>query len=335
MAFGPGKDMFESTSIIARKQYEKAKELFDTAKERLSGPIIFIHQHIDMANFTVDLGNNRRVSTCKAALGFSFAAGTTDGPGVEWVHQGTKQGEAPPLLNLIKNFIKKPSKKMVNCQLPKAILLAIGEMYFPYQWAPNIIPTQMLQIGKIVIAGLPGEFTTMAGRRMRNAIQEKFSAAGETDVRVMLSGLANTYSNYVTTYEEYQVQMYEGGSTLYGPHTLDAYLQQFTYLAGNIVKKNLKIPFGPAFPNLLKKQITLKPPVIFDSAMIGKKFGDVLLNAKPVYRPGDKVQVIFIGANPRNNLKLDSTYLTIERLNHWKSTSKFEIIATDADWETK
>ncbi len=34
-------------------------------------------------------------------------------------------------------------------------------MKFPYQWAPDLMPTQLLKIGDIVVAGLPAEFTTM------------------------------------------------------------------------------------------------------------------------------------------------------------------------------
>lgn len=45
------------------------------------------------------------------------------------------------------------------------------------------------------------------------------------DVRVVIAGLANTYSSYVATFEEYGVQRYEGASTIFGPHTLDAYIQ--------------------------------------------------------------------------------------------------------------
>ena len=45
------------------------------------------------------------------------------------------------------------------------------------------------------------------------------------DVRVVIAGLANTYSSYVTTFEEYAEQRYEGASTIFGPHTLDAYIQ--------------------------------------------------------------------------------------------------------------
>ena len=45
------------------------------------------------------------------------------------------------------------------------------------------------------------------------------------DVVIVIAGLTNTYSSYVTTFEEYGVQRYEGASTIFGPHTLDAYIQ--------------------------------------------------------------------------------------------------------------
>ncbi|GFQ94176.1 neutral ceramidase B [Trichonephila clavata] len=81
IAFGPGKDMFESTEIIARKQFEKAVELFESANSPISGPIGFAHQFIDMSNQTVRLNKTANATTCKPAMGYSFAAGTTDGPG--------------------------------------------------------------------------------------------------------------------------------------------------------------------------------------------------------------------------------------------------------------
>ena len=45
------------------------------------------------------------------------------------------------------------------------------------------------------------------------------------NVTIAIAGLTNTYSSYVTTFEEYQAQRYEGASTIFGPHTLDAYIQ--------------------------------------------------------------------------------------------------------------
>ena len=77
--------MFESTAIIAKKQYSKAKELFVANGTKVSGDIQFIYQNIDMSNYEVKLSPNRTVKTCKPALGFSFAAGTTDGEGASMV----------------------------------------------------------------------------------------------------------------------------------------------------------------------------------------------------------------------------------------------------------
>ena len=40
--------------------------------------------------------------------------------------------------------------------------------------------------------------------------------------RVVIAGLSNGYADYTVTYEEYQQQRYEGGSTIFGPHQLNA-----------------------------------------------------------------------------------------------------------------
>jgi len=51
------------------------------------------------------------------------------------------------------------------------------------------------------------------------------------DIHVVISALANTYVDYITTPEEYNVQRYEGASTIYGPYTLLAFIQEFNKLA--------------------------------------------------------------------------------------------------------
>ena len=53
---------------------------------------------------------------------------------------------------------------------------------------------------------------------------------GSEELKVVLAGLSNVYTHYITTYEEYQPQRYEAASTIFGPHTLRAYLDQFKYL---------------------------------------------------------------------------------------------------------
>lgn len=57
------------------------------------------------------------------------------------------------------------------------------------------------------------EFTTMAGRRLRDAVRAILTRDGNgefgSNVHIVIAGLSNTYSQYVTTYEEYEIQRYE------------------------------------------------------------------------------------------------------------------------------
>ena len=46
----------------------------------------------------------------------------------------------------------------------------------------------------------------MSGRRLRNAVKKVLVGNGfPSDGTVVIAGLSNTYSDYVTTFEEYQV----------------------------------------------------------------------------------------------------------------------------------
>ncbi|KAJ8875878.1 hypothetical protein PR048_023785 [Dryococelus australis] len=107
-----------------------------------------------------------------------------------------------------------------------------ARMHYPYPWQPSIVPTQLVLIGDVAIACVPGEFTTMSGRRLRHAIKEAMPAAS----RVVIAGLCNEYSSYIATPEEYEVQRYEGASTIFGPYTLPLYLQQYSSLAKSLEK---------------------------------------------------------------------------------------------------
>jgi len=58
----------------------------------------------------------------------------------------------------------------------------------------------------VIIAGVPGEFTTMAGRRFRNQI-DKVASDSIPGVKTIIAGLSNVYTHYITTFEEYQVSI--------------------------------------------------------------------------------------------------------------------------------
>lgn len=97
--------------------------------------------------------------------------------------------------------------------------------------------TQILRVGNLYIVAIPGELTTMSGRRMRKAVAEavKENLSDGSDPHVVIAGLSNVYTHYIATYEEYQKQRYEAASTLYGPHTLEAYLKQYKLLTKHLL----------------------------------------------------------------------------------------------------
>ncbi|KAF7816049.1 neutral ceramidase 1-like [Senna tora] len=316
---GPGyPDEFESTRIIGERQFRKAVDLFNGASEQIKGKIDFRHAFLDFSQLKVTInkgGASQTVNTCPAAMGFAFAAGTTDGPGAFDFKQGDDKGN--PFWKLVRNLLKTPTKEQVDCQQPKPILLDTGEMKEPYDWAPSILPIQIFRIGQFVILNVPAEFTTMAGRRLRDAVKTVLSSSKNfgSDIHVVIAGLTNTYSQYVTTFEEYEVQRYEGASTLYGPHTLSAYIQEFKKLANALITSQPVEP-GPQPPDLLNKQISLLTPVVVDATPIGVNFGDVISDVpqNSTFKRGEMVTVSFWSACPRNDLMTEGTFALVEVL---------------------
>ncbi|XP_030834931.1 neutral ceramidase [Strongylocentrotus purpuratus] len=332
IAFGPGEDMFDSTRIIGENQYKKAMELYSVASRMLTGPIGFVHQYVNMTDVTVHYNSSFKGKTCKPSMGYSFAAGTTDGPGAFDFTQGVTEGNL--FWNLVRNALKKPSPELIACQHPKPILLATGEMNFPYEWSPHIVDTQILRIGDFAILAIPGEFTTMSGRRVREAVTKEMIANGASaNATAVVAGLTNTYSDYIVTYEEYQVQRYEGASTIFGQHTLQAYINQFRNLTTNMMQDKTP-PRGPIPKSLIDDQVSFLPPVFFDETPIGKSFGEVLTDVSgTTFKKGSVVQAVFQAGNPRNNLRTGESFMTVEYLDPTKQT--WTVVHTDADFCTR
>jgi neutral ceramidase len=336
IATGPGKDMFDSTRIIGLKQFEKAHELFDQdidSMEALEGPVQFVHQFVDMPEYTLEVqdstGNKQNVKLCKPAMGYSFAAGTTDGPGAFDFTQGTTSGN--PFWNMVSSILAKPSEEQISCHQPKPILLDTGDITWPYLWHPHIVETQLFRIGQLIIAAVPGEFTTMAGRRLREQmVQEARNNGGGSNVKAVIAGLSNVYTHYITTFEEYQIQRYEGASTIYGPHSLSAYIDQYKKMTRSMLQ-NVVLEDGPEPPNLHDNQLSLVPGVVFDSAPDGKAFGDCVVQPKSVVKPEETVTATFVAGHPRNNLMTEETFLTVEKK---EADGRWKVVSTDGSFDT-
>ena len=176
----------------------------------------------------------------------------------------------------------------------------------------------------------------MAGRRLRDTIKD-VAARENKDVKVVIGGLSNIYTHYITTAEEYQEQRYEAASTIYGPFTLAAYQQQYKALAEKIITKD-SLNEGPHPPDMYE---TVKgfgdffgffTEVKFDGKPIGYDFGDCTLQPSDLlYRGKDFVRTEFVSGNLRNDFRSEKSFLYIERLDD----ENWEVVATDTDWETK
>lgn len=352
---------------IGRRQYLAAKKLYHSmlddpsaSKTPIRGNSVkSFHRFTSFSNYTFPLPNGSLASTCPAALGYSFAAGTTDGPGAfDFTQNNPGDPTANPLWSVVRRFIKEPDERQKACHAPKPILLDVGEIDRPYAWTPNIVDIQVLRVGQLFIIVSPGEATTMAGRRWRDAVRQKASSilsdvkAGgsgeEEDYRekpiVLLGGPANTYTHYIATPEEYGVQRYEGASTLYGPHTLDAFIHRTVSLLPFLNHSSSPPPsppppsHPPSSPNHApeptppintNKSLSFITPVIVDRPGFFRSFGDVLHGPDAIekvneklkvneigrlsYHPGQTVKVTFVAANPRNNLRLEGSYVTVEK----------------------
>jgi neutral ceramidase len=333
--FGLNDGGVKSCYEIGKRQFVGAKSIYDSdAFTTIKGNVRSLHTFVDFSNYTFTLANGSTVSTCPAAMGNSFAAGTSDGPGAFDFVQNDPGAPSNPFWNIVGSAISPPGEEQKKCQWPKPILLNVGQAKVPYDWSPNIVDIQVLRIGQFIIIVSPGEATTMSGRRWREAVHNAALSskliADDTPPIVVLGGPANSYTHYITTQEEYFIQRYEGASTLYGPHTLNAYinstLKYLPFLADNVTGTS---PAGPTPPDYREKSISLITGVAYDSAPLGKSYGQVTTNVKSTYAIGAVVSATFVGANPRNNLHLESTYAAIEK----QSGSTWTRVKDDTDWD--
>lgn len=333
---------FESNSIIGQLQFAAAQTVMNGSAPTspVSGTVRSVHLYMNMSSHTFVLPNGTQVSTCPPAMGYSFAGGTTDGPGAFDFIQGDNSSTQNPFWELVKGAVTPyPSDQQIACQYPKPILLNTGYANWPYEWSPNTVDIQMLRVGNFVMLIMPGELTTMAGRRLREAVRAELISSGVlgTNAYVVIAGPANTYAHYVTTLEEYSVQRYEGASTIFGQYTLDAYIDKYTSLVPFLADNSSGVPASdPASPDQTVYAISLQTAVVFDAAPIGKSFGQVTtdVNTQSAYNAGETVSAVFVGANPRNNLHLEGTFLTVDQLvsGNWISVRSDSHPSTLYQW---
>lgn len=219
-----------------------------------------------------------------------------------------------------------PSESLKQCHGAKEVVIPVGELK-PYPWTPEILPLQLVRLGSLYLATLPGEPTIMSGYRIR---RELARTLGVNIKQVLVVGYTSAYTGYITTPEEYSIQEYEGGSTLFGPYTQPAYQQELNKLATDMAAQQLTI--NTVQPrDLTNNQLNFQTGVVMDLPAFGKKFGQVLKDAASSYVQGDTVSVRFQTGHPKNDLRRNGSFLEVQR----QVGSTWTTVADDGDWATR
>jgi neutral ceramidase len=250
----------ESARFNGQLQADHALGILASAAEAPAQSARLQHAHafFDLADVEVDprfVDGRTDLRTSSAEIGMAMFFGTEEGPGlprqlrflqgwaararrfvgrtaadagrdraqaekIPWVESGRRR-----ILGL-RRLRRIPLPWRLHASLRLVRELDRGDDPEAKPWTPNVLPAQLFRIGDIVIAAVPGEFTTVSGRRLRESIRQTLGAK-----EVILAGYANAYAGYVTTPEEYALQDYEGASTHFGKWTLPAWQTVFDRVA--------------------------------------------------------------------------------------------------------
>ncbi len=230
--------------------------------------------------------------------------------------------------------MRSPTSEDRKCHSEKPIFLAIGSQ--KPTWTPDVIPMQLVQIGKLLIVALPAEVTTISGLRIRKALLSENPEINH----VVIAGLANDYSGYLTTAEEYTVQHYEGAQNAFGPHALQAYIEALSDQVNQWQKTGHDF-LKDADPTPHDSRVL--PPQktqVFDEKIVTETFGKVLQQPKYDEKTGI-ITVKFRSANPINALEMQKpeapfVFFEIQKYDEnerkWKTHLDEDALNTSIRW---
>lgn len=340
---GGGVDDLDANAISGLKQLARSLELMGTG-EAVTGPVDYRLIRIPIESIQVDDpavlaslnlpaeldAEDKR--TCTGILGASFGAGAEDGPGP--TTEGLKCSDDPALLDAALGDIATlagtrlegfpggwpaetiPGQTLsavlmcnvsqlppvlgdFSCQAEKPVLLPRGA---------SELPLQLFRIGQLAVIGLPWEVTTMAARRLKTLLLEELAPVGVQTI--VVAGLVNDYVHYLTTREEYAAQQYEGASTLYGPWTHAAVMQESLKLARAMRSGE---PIAVDLPAAERIDLTLVAGPVESPHPAGEP-GTLLRQPPAQVEPGTLIEAEIVAGHPGNDLQLQGSYVTVERL---------------------
>jgi neutral ceramidase len=322
----PAGDEFENTRVIGTRQYEAAAKLLADKEnsELLEGGLDHRLIHVDMARvgvgprFTGDGGWHRTSHAVPGAT--AFAGALPDGPTGWWF----ADPERNPLLDAVSRLgIYRIARRLRDAQAPKTLAAPISLLNRFVPFGQEVLPIQLLRIGSLYLLCLPFEVTIVAGLRLRRTVAE--SVGTDLD-HVLVAGYANAYGHYVTTPEEYDAQMYEGASTLFGRWQLAALIRYASLLAKAMHDGRPVAPGRPA-PDLSRRRRRRAAPPAPDRPLPNADIGE----AMSFSWDGQTVVAEFAGVHPAHDPRRGGTYFEVQRREglYWHR------VADDGDWSTR
>jgi len=244
-------DDLASAAWVADVQVQYARRLCDGPEIPLEGPLEVATRFVDFARAPADARytkDGRPATTSPPRLGLSMAEGTAEGPGPLRRLRALTRGAA----RIRKLLVEDPKLPFLDLArgrdgrvagiVPLAQTPAIDPVFAWVRdavraggvhdgaWVPEIVPLNLVRVGALALLAMPFETTTVAGRRLRATVRDALPGVSH----VVVSPYANAYVGYLTTQEEYAVQHYEAGYTLFGPHTLAAVRTAVRDLCGQL-----------------------------------------------------------------------------------------------------
>jgi len=288
-----GKLQFEKAKEIATASSQK----------EVTGDIDYAMMYVDFSNIYIDHEFAHGVVGARTDLschGVAFFSGTVEGPGMpsllakaaRYFSLRVKRKEVMRMHKLSPEEQEKITRKY-EAQGNKDILMETGDrkilgihnvksMPLPgfadpslaafkrfhrngslegKPWVPQILPLHLMQIGQLAFVSVPGEITTVASWRLRDMLKSILEKKGVEEI--IVCSYTDGFCGYFTTYEEYQMQCYEGGHTVFGEHQFGALQTKYKQLANEFIK--------PVSERNI--DTTTQPPVFTQEELMKRSFG--------------------------------------------------------------
>jgi neutral ceramidase len=157
---------------------------------------------------------------------------------------GSEEGRLSSLEKLPGVYEGARQESPQGCHTWKLKALDFLQDLIPNRDLPTTMTLQTMRINELLLVAVPGEISTEMGQRLKQTVLQAAQYTRQGMTQVAIVGLANQYISYFTTPEEYDMQHYEGASTLYGPASGPVLAARLGYLVAQMATRTTP----PALP---------------------------------------------------------------------------------------